>query len=83
MQQAKEEGVLRQDVNIDLFYLVFFHAVQGILNPTALLQLPVVPDEAFRGIFRILFLGAMASHAEQRYHAVEDVLNHHSTQRSI
>jgi AcrR family transcriptional regulator len=83
MQQAKDEGVLRQDVNIELFYLVFFHSVQGILNPTALLQLPVAPDEAFRSIFRILFLGAMASNAEERYHAVEEILNQHSTQRSL
>lgn len=83
MQQAKEEGVLRQEVNVELFYLVFFHSVQGILNPTALLQLPVSPDEAFRSIFRIVFLGAMASNAEARYHAVEEVLNLHSSQRSL
>ena len=83
MRQAKEEGVLRQEVNVDLFYLVFFHAVQGILNPQVLVQAPFSADEAFRGIFRILFLGAMASNAEERYHAVEEILNQHTTQRSL
>lgn len=83
MRQAKEEGVLRQEVNVDLFYLMFFHAVQGILNPTTLVQAPFSADEAFRGIFRILFLGAMASNAEERYHAVEEILNQHTTQRSL
>ncbi|MCU0412469.1 MAG: TetR/AcrR family transcriptional regulator [Bacteroidetes bacterium] len=83
MQQAKAEGVLRQEVNVELFFLVFFHAVQGILNPNSLLQLPVSPDEAIRSIFRILFLGAMESTAEDRYHAVEEILNQQSSQRSL
>ncbi len=83
MQQAKEEGVLRQEVNVDLFYLVFVHAAQGILNPTVLSQQSFSADEAFRGIFRILFLGAMSSQAEGRYHAVDEILALHSQQRSL
>ncbi len=83
MQQAKDEGVLRPDVNVDIFYLVFFHAVQGIVNPTAISQLPLSVDDAFRSIFRILFLGAMASNAEGRYQAVDEILKLHSSQRSI
>lgn len=83
MQQAKNEGVLRQEVDVELFYLMFFHSVQGIVNPEMLSQSSFSADEAFRGIFRVLFLGAMESNAEGRYQAVEEILKLHSSQRPL
>lgn len=83
MQQAKDEGVLRQEIDVDMFYEVFFHAMQGIVNPETLSRSSFSADEAFRGIFRILFLGAMAPNTEERYQAVEEILKLHSSQRPL
>src|SRR3989338_1135170 len=81
MQQAKEEGVLRPDVNVDLFFLMFLSVARGIVNPQTLSEHSFSADEAFSGIFRILFLGAMSPASEQRYRAVENILAAHSNLR--
>ncbi len=82
-EQAREEGVLKSDVDVNLFFLVFLHGMQGIINPQTLTEQSFSADEAFRGILRILFLGALSSTAEQQYHAVEDILAQSSDLRSI
>ena len=81
--QAKKEGVLKPDVDEQLFFLMFLHAMQGIINPQTLIDLPLSADEAFRGVFRILFLGALSQSSEDQYHKVEDILAQTSTSRSL
>ena len=82
-KQAKQEGVLRPEVNEELFFLTFLHAMQGIINPNVLLNLPFSADDAFRGIFRILFLGALSQSSEEKYHKVEEIFAQTSTSRSL
>lgn len=69
--QAKQEGVLRDDVNAQLLMLMFLACVEGILNPTTLAEQSFSLTEAFRGIFKILFVGAMTEEARQRHHIFE------------
>lgn len=64
--QAKEEGVFRKDLNIDLFILLFVNSVQGIVNPQVLSEQSFSMDEALRGIFKIIFEGAMTEEARTR-----------------
>lgn len=82
-EQAKHEGVLKSDVDVNLFFLTFLHAMQGIINPQTLTEHSFSGDEAFRGVLRILFLGALSSSAGDKYHAVEDILAHSSDLRSL
>jgi AcrR family transcriptional regulator len=63
--QAKEEGVFRKDLNIDLFILLFVNSIQGIVNPQVLSEHSFSMDEAFRGIFKIIFAGAMTDEARR------------------
>ena len=65
--QAKQEGVLRDDVNTQLLMLMFLTCVEGILNPTTLAEQSFSLSEAFRGIFAILFEGALTDDARQRF----------------
>jgi len=73
--QAKKEGELRDDVDPQLLMLMFLVCVEGILNPTTLAEQPFSLAEAFRGIFKILFVGAMTEEARQRHHIFEPTLS--------
>jgi AcrR family transcriptional regulator len=66
--QAKRENIFRSDLNIDLFYLTFISTVQGVINPKTLAENSFSAEEAFRGIIRILFEGALTNDARQRIH---------------
>ncbi len=63
--QAKEENIFRSDLNIDLFLLVFVNSVQNIVTPQVLSEQPFSMNEALRGIFNIIFRGAMTDDARR------------------
>jgi AcrR family transcriptional regulator len=66
-RQAKKEGVFREDLDPDLFFLVLTTTIQGIMNPQVLSQQPFSAEEAFKGIFRILYEGAFTQEARNRF----------------
>ncbi|GJQ20395.1 MAG: TetR family transcriptional regulator [Bacteroidia bacterium] len=66
-QQAKAEGFLREDLNVEIFMLVFTNAVQGIMTPSVLAMHSFSAEEAFRQIFRVLFEGILTNDARQRF----------------
>jgi AcrR family transcriptional regulator len=65
--QAKQEKIFRNDVDIDLFYLVLLNAVQGVVNPKVLSENSFSAEEAFHGIVGILFKGALTEDAIKRF----------------
>jgi AcrR family transcriptional regulator len=67
VKQAKKEGVFREDLDPDLFFLVLTTTIQGIMNPQVLSQQPFSAEEAFKGIFRILYEGAFTQEARERF----------------
>ncbi|HEY6953563.1 MAG TPA: TetR/AcrR family transcriptional regulator [Bacteroidota bacterium] len=69
--QAQQEGVFRKDLDIELFILVFVSAVQGIVNPQTLAQHSFSAAGALRGIFTIIFEGAMTEEARKNSHLFE------------
>jgi AcrR family transcriptional regulator len=66
-RQAKKEGVFREDLDPDLFYLVLATTIEGIMNPQVLSKQPFSAEEAFKGIFRILYEGAFTQEAWKRF----------------
>jgi AcrR family transcriptional regulator len=78
-RQAKNEGTFREDLDPDLFYLVFSTAIQGIMNPQVLSQHSFSAEEAFRGIFKILYGGALTEKARKNFQSINislTFLNH-------
>lgn len=65
--QAKQEKIFRDDLDIDLFYLVLLNAIQGVVNPKVLSENSFSAEEAFRGIVGILYKGAMTEDAMKRF----------------
>ncbi|HUI64204.1 MAG TPA: TetR/AcrR family transcriptional regulator [Bacteroidota bacterium] len=79
MRQAKEEGVLRKDLDVELFVLMFQGSVQEILNPRTLSEQPFTAVQAFSGILKILFEGALT--AKARLRRSDDIPNELSIER--
>jgi hypothetical protein len=82
-RQAKKEGVFRDDLDPDLFFLVLTTALQGIMNPQVLSQQPFSAEEAFTGIFRILYEGALTDDARKRFQQKNMSPSSHESPRDI
>lgn len=68
IEQAKEEGMIRKDLDVDLFVLVFLSAVQDIITPKTLSEQPFSTLQAFQGILEIIFEGALTDDARATIH---------------
>jgi AcrR family transcriptional regulator len=82
-RQAKKEGVFREDLDPDLYFLVFTTIMQGIMNPQVLSQQPFSAEEAFKGIFRILYEGALTDKARKRFQLKNISLSSNESPRYI
>ncbi len=67
--EGRRIGVVRNDVNVDLFILIFLAAVQGVVNPETLSRHPFSAEEAYRGVVGVMFEGILADSAKPLYHA--------------
>ena len=63
IEQAKEEGMIRKDLDVTLFVLVFQSVVEDILTPKTLSKHPFSALQAFQGILEIIFEGALTDGA--------------------
>jgi AcrR family transcriptional regulator len=82
-QQAKEEGVLKPDVDVDIFFLTFLHSMQGIMNPQTLTEHSFSADDAFKGVLRLLFQGALTPAASERFQTLHEALTPSTATRSL
>jgi AcrR family transcriptional regulator len=82
-RQAKEEGVFRENMDPDLFFLVMTASLQGIMNPLVLSQQPFSAEEAFNGIFRILYEGSLTDDARKRFQMKNISLSSNEIQRQV
>lgn len=62
-------GVVRGDVNVELFILIFLAAVQGVVNPETLSRHPFTAEEAYRGVIGVMFEGILADNARPLFRA--------------
>ena len=81
--QAKKEAVFREDLDPDLFFLVFTTCIQGIMNPQILSQQSFSAEEAFKGIFKILYEGALTNEARNRFQQNAIRSSSHLSSRNI
>ncbi len=66
-QQAKDQKIFRDDLDTDLFYLVFISSVEAIVNPQVLSEHSFSAQEAFNGILKLLVEGALTNEAKEKY----------------
>ena len=62
-------GVVRGDVNVELFILIFLAAVQGVVNPETLSRHSFSAEEAYRGVIGVMFEGILADSVKPLFRA--------------
>ncbi|MBD3169244.1 MAG: TetR family transcriptional regulator [candidate division Zixibacteria bacterium] len=68
-EEAVNEGLARRDVNPELVYIIYSNAVQSILNPETISQIPFVVSEIFESLIKILMQGVLTEKARADFSA--------------
>jgi AcrR family transcriptional regulator len=67
INEGVERGVFRKDIDRQLIVLFYLHAIQGLINPETLSQLPYSANQVFDAIIRIIFEGILTEEGRQEY----------------
>ncbi len=62
-----ENGVFRKDINRDMVILIYTSAIQTIINPETLAQLPFSTTQAIEKVFTIIFEGIFTEEGRAKY----------------
>ncbi|MFH0990400.1 MAG: TetR/AcrR family transcriptional regulator [bacterium] len=73
--QAKQEGLFREDLSVDFFYLVFSTVVDGMMNPQVIAHQSFSMDEAFRGLYKLMMVGAVQPEARDKFQFMDNVFS--------
>ncbi len=67
INEGVENGVFRKDIDRQLIVLFYLHAIQGLINPETLSQLPYSANQVFDAVIRIIFEGILTEEGRQEY----------------
>jgi len=67
IMQGIENGIFRKDIHCDVVALIYFSAVNNMLNAEVLSQLPFTADQAYNIIVSILFEGIFTTEGRKKY----------------
>jgi len=62
-----EDGVFRQDISKDLVILIYTSAIQTLINPETLAELPFSTGQAVETVFRVIFEGIFTEEGRAKY----------------
>ena len=72
INEGIKTGVFRKDLDRQLIVLFYLHAIQGVINPETLSQLPYSANQVFDAIIRIIFEGIMTEEGRKEYLSYEN-----------
>ncbi len=67
INEGVEKGVFRKDIDRQLIVLFYLHAIQGLINPETLSQLPYSANQVFDAVIRIIFEGILTEEGRHEY----------------
>ena len=67
INEGVKTGVFRNDIDRQLIVLFYLHAIQGLINPETLSQLPFSANQIFDAIIRIIFEGILTEEGRKEY----------------
>lgn len=67
VKQGVDLGIFRNDVNVQLFVLMYATAMRSIINPEVLSHLPVNISQAYQAAVTIFFEGMMTDEGRKKY----------------
>lgn len=72
INEGVKTGVFRKDIDRELIVLFYLHAIQGLINPETLSQLPYSANQVFDAIIRIIFEGILTEEGRREYLSYEN-----------
>jgi AcrR family transcriptional regulator len=82
IKQGSSHGMLRRDIDPQLFTMMFFALVQNMINPETLSHLPFTVAQVFETFIRVMFEGVLTDEARVRYFGDEPSGNSRSQRKS-
>lgn len=67
VEEGARLGVVRPEVDKEVFILAYLGAIQGVINPEVLMAHSFSPEKAFRGIVDVVFEGILSDRARPLY----------------
>ncbi len=67
LEAGRNEGVFREDLDLDLLVQMFLILIQEFLNPEALLSSGRIPSDAFGPVVTVFFQGILTDKARQEF----------------
>ncbi len=66
-QKGVDSGAFRNDIGQEIVILIYSRAIQGIINPETLSQLPFSANQAVETIFKVIFEGILTEEGRAKY----------------
>ena len=83
INEGIEKGVFRKDIDQQIVVLLYMNAIQGILNPEVLSQLPYTATQVFESIIRVFLEGIFTEEGRNKYLSIKHEENELSTATNI
>ncbi len=72
IKTGKSRGYIRNDFNEGIFLVIFLNLVDGTINPDSLSESSYSAAELLRGIFELVFVGALTEKGRKVFHAARN-----------
>jgi AcrR family transcriptional regulator len=67
LREGMRKGMFRSDIDEQLILLIYSNAVQTIINPETLMNLPFSAAQLFDAIVKVIYEGILTDEAKQKY----------------
>jgi AcrR family transcriptional regulator len=67
LKQGAREGVFREEINVHVVLALYQSAVDAMMNPTTLMEMPCTPRETFQMVLTILLEGILREDARTEF----------------
>lgn len=67
MRQGREQGFIRDDINLEIIVMSYVGAVHYVLNPASLSKLPVGSAQAFANLVKVIYEGILTPEGRNSY----------------
>jgi AcrR family transcriptional regulator len=75
LREGMQKGMFRSDIDEQLILLIYSNAVQTIINPETLMNLPFTATQVFDAIVKVIYEGILTDDAKQKYLSRQSLLS--------
>ncbi len=66
-----EKGIFRKDIDQRLIVLIYSSAIQGLINPEILSQMPFSVEQVFESVIKVIFSGIFSEEGRIKYNSYQ------------